>query len=99
VPAFEVTPRRLEWFEDRVLWLAPEPEQPFLALTNALRQRFASILPYEGANPDPVPDVTVGHDAPVEVLKEAARTIEPRLPVTERITEAQLMQGSSAPGS
>jgi hypothetical protein len=55
VPAFQITLRQFGWFDDQVLWLAPEPEELFRALTTAVRQRFPDIAPYEGAYPDPVP--------------------------------------------
>ncbi len=99
VPAFQVTLRQFGWFNDEVLWLAPEPAEPFRALTTAVRQRFPGIAPYEGAHPDPVPHVTIGHDAPREVLVAAARAIEPHLPIREEVTVATLLQGSPDPGS
>lgn len=38
VPAFEVTLRHFGWFDDPVLWLAPEPVRPFRNLTTAVRR-------------------------------------------------------------
>jgi 2'-5' RNA ligase len=99
VPAFQVTLRQFGWFDDKVLWLAPEPAELFRALTAAVRQRFPDIAPYEGAHPDPVPHVTIGHDAPREVLVRAARAIEPHLPIREEVTAATLLQGSPEPDS
>jgi 2'-5' RNA ligase len=99
VPAFQVVLRRFDWFDGKVLWLAPEPAECFLALTTAVRQRFPDIAPYAGAHPDPVPHVTIGHDAPREVLVAAARAIEPHLPIREDVTVATLLRGSPDPGS
>src|ERR687888_404676 len=48
-PAFFVTLRRLGWFDERVVWLAPEPAEPFQQLTAAVVAHFPGVLPYEGA--------------------------------------------------
>jgi 2'-5' RNA ligase len=94
VPAFDLTLARLSWFGDDLLWLAPEPAEPFRALTAAVWQRFPDHPPYGGAHADPVPHLTVGHDAPIEVLRAAAEAIRPLLPVRAKITTARLMRGS-----
>lgn len=46
-----------------------------------------------------MPHVTIGHDAPREVLVAAARAIEPYLPLREDVTVATLLQGSPEPDS
>jgi 2'-5' RNA ligase len=94
VPAFDVTLARLSWFDDGLLWLAPEPDDPFRALTAAVWNRFPDHPPYGGAHANPVPHLTVGHDAPAEVLHAAAEAIQPLLPIQARITTVQLMHGS-----
>ncbi len=99
VLAFEVTFARLAWFGRTVLWLAPEPAEPFLALTAAVWHRFPRCPPYRGVYPDLVPHLTIGMDRPAGALESAARAAEPGLPITARVTAAALMQGSSEPGS
>lgn len=99
VPAFEVTLTRTAWFRDDVLWLAPEPDQPFRDLTSAVHRRFPDCPPYRGAYPELVPHLTVGHDAPVDVLRSAATAITPHLPIRARVAAARLMQGTTAAGS
>jgi 2'-5' RNA ligase len=99
VPAFDVTFRRLRWFDRSVLWLAPEPAEPFLALTAAAHRAFPDYVPYGGAHADVMPHLTVGQDQPEDALESAARAIEPRLPVTARVTTAVLMHGSREPDS
>ncbi len=99
VPAFDLVLRRTEWFDESVLWLAPDPDQPFRALTAAVWARFPDYPPYGGAHSDVIPHLTVGHDAPEAVLRAAAASIEPRLPVRARVRAAQLIQGSAEPGS
>jgi 2'-5' RNA ligase superfamily len=49
-----------EWFGEEVLWLAPRPDAPFLALTRAVCAAFPGYRPYGGAHADPVPHLTVG---------------------------------------
>jgi 2'-5' RNA ligase len=99
VPAFDVTFARLRWFGADLLWLAPERDHPFRALTAAVWREFPDHPPYGGSHDDPTPHVTVGNDAPVQVLQAAADAIQPRLPVRERITNVRLMQGAPAAGT
>jgi len=99
VTAFDVTFRRLRWFDRSVLWLAPEPAEPFAALTAAVRGAFPGYLPYGGAHADLVHHLTVGQGKPAGTMESAARAIEPRLPVTARVNAAVLMHGSLEPDS
>lgn len=94
VPAFDAVLARLCWFGETVLWLAPEPEDRFRALIDAVGGRFPDHRPYGGAHPDPVPHLTIGHDAPVEVLRAAAEAIAPLLPIRTRVTAVHVMHGS-----
>jgi 2'-5' RNA ligase len=94
VPAFDVTLARLRWFGDTVLWLAPTPDTPFRELTAAVWSRFPHSPPYGGAVADPLPHLTVGQDAPVDVLRDAAKQIEPLLPVRAHITAVHVMCGA-----
>jgi 2'-5' RNA ligase len=50
VPRFEVTFKRLGYFGDAAVWLAPEPDLPFRRLTAALWRRFPETPPYAGAH-------------------------------------------------
>lgn len=43
VAAFDVMLPRVGWFGTDVLWLAPEPPQPFRALTAAVWREFPAI--------------------------------------------------------
>jgi 2'-5' RNA ligase len=99
VVEFDVAFARLGWFGDDVLWLAPEPSQPFRALTDAVRRWFPQHAPYGGAHADPIPHLTIGHDAPTEVLRAAAGAIAPRLPIRAHVASARLIQGSTEPDS
>jgi 2'-5' RNA ligase len=97
VAAFDVTFAGTRWFERSVLWLGPEPDEPFRALTAAAQRAFPGYLPYGGAHPDVVPHLTIGQDQQAEALEAAARAIEPRLPVSATVRYAVLMEGSLQP--
>jgi len=99
VVAFDVTFARVAWFDRSVLWLAPEPAEPFQALTDAVWRRFPSCPPYRGEYQDVVPHLTVGIDLHPDALESAALAIVPGLPVMATVSAAVLMRGSREPGS
>jgi 2'-5' RNA ligase len=99
VPAFGITLSRIAWFGDRVVWLAPEPDEPFRMLTNALVARFPGHPPYGGGHAEVTPHLTVGQNAPIDALRAAAAAVEPQLPIEAYIRGALLIQGRHAPGS
>jgi 2'-5' RNA ligase len=65
-----------------VLWLAPDPAEPFVELTQALAERYPEYPPYEGVHADVIPHLTVAsrREAPTEVESELRRG----LPVAAR---------------
>jgi hypothetical protein len=63
-------------------------------LTSTVWKEFPDHPPYGGIHADPTPHLTVGHDAPVDMLQKAAEAIRPLLPIWARVTTAYLMQGS-----
>jgi 2'-5' RNA ligase len=96
--AFECGFARLEWFGDRVVWLAPEPERPFRDMTAAVWRAFPDHPPYGGQFDDVVPHLTVGHDD-LPAMKAAAAALATELPVTARVDRVRVMEGTDAPGS
>lgn len=91
VPAFDVAFTEVRWFDDRLVWLAPEPAAPFTALTSAVGTRFG-LAPYGGEHgPDPVPHLTVAHDAPAARLRAVADELALGLPVVTRVERALLV--------
>jgi 2'-5' RNA ligase len=99
VPAFTTTFRRVRWFGDTVVWLAPEPDRPFRDLTAAIWRRFPETPPYAGEHPEPTPHLTIGHDRPRPLLDRAAAGVSARLPVRAAVGAVRLVRGSDAPGS
>jgi hypothetical protein len=89
------------WFGDDVLWLAPRPDEPFRALTQAVSAAFPGYPPYGGVYDDVVPHLTVG-DRPagdVGELRAAEADVLRRLPVQARISRVWVMTGRAAPDS
>jgi hypothetical protein len=70
-----------------VLYLAPEPAEPFIAITEALWRRFPEHPPYEGAFDAVVPHVTLALGAEPAGLAEH---VAERLPVRGMADEVQL---------
>ncbi|WP_199700857.1 2'-5' RNA ligase family protein [Jiangella rhizosphaerae] len=64
--------RRLETFPNGVIYLAPEPAEPFRALTERFVAAFPQCPPYGGQFPDIVPHVTLDQHS-VDVTVESTR--------------------------
>ena len=99
VPCFDVTLTHVDWFADTVVWLAPQPDLSFRRLTAAVWQRFPEAPPYAGAHPQTVPHLTIGHDAPLPLLKQAATAVTAHLPITAAINAVHLIAGTANHGS
>ncbi|MEU8233042.1 2'-5' RNA ligase family protein [Actinoplanes sp. NPDC048967] len=95
---FDVTLDRIGWFGDTVVWLAPDPAQPFIALTAALTARFPQAQPYGGAFDETIPHLTIGHDHPRPTLEAAATAVTHHLPITTTVTSIRLIAGAREPG-
>jgi 2'-5' RNA ligase len=60
VPRFRVLFERIRWFDREVLWLDPDPTEPFIALAAASADRWPGYPQYGGQFETPVPHLTVG---------------------------------------
>jgi hypothetical protein len=79
--------------------VAPEPAEPFVALTRAVSSRFG-LKPYDGEHGDGVvPHLTIGHRAPIERLRAAEAEVAAGPPVRAAVRSALLMTGTRDPGS
>ena len=92
VDAFSYVLRNTGWFEQGVLYLAPDPPDPFVELTNRLTTTFG-VLPFEGRFPTVVPHLTIEQHGDIDTLQRVAAAITSRLPVAARAEEAWLMLG------
>ena len=59
VPAFECSFATTRWFDTDVVWLRPEPGEPFRRLTRAVWTAFPDHPPHGGAHGDLVPRLTI----------------------------------------
>jgi 2'-5' RNA ligase len=100
VTAFDCEFPRTRWFGDRVMWLAPRPDDPFRALTGAVSAAFPGYLPYDGVHDEVVPHLTVGFsDAGDDgALQTAEESLLSELPVRTQVRCAWLMTGRNVPG-
>lgn len=85
--AFDVDFREVRRFPE-VVYLAPEPAEPFVGLTQALWRRFPDWPPYGGAHPTITPHLTIAWHAK---LNEAEADVAARLPLRGRAQEAVLL--------
>ena len=86
---FQVTFSRTARFP-RVLYLVPEPADPFIALTHAIVERWPETQPYAGAHKAVVPHLTVTTSRPAKVFDKVAEALRPQLPVSARIESAHV---------
>ena len=98
-PGFTFELTSVRWFEERVVWLAPEPDVLFRHLTATVMGRWPHLRPYGGPPGLVPPHLTVGVSEPLERLQEAATALGPVLPIACSAREVWLMTGHSAPGS
>jgi hypothetical protein len=89
------------WFGQEVMWLAPQPDEPFRSLTRAVQAAFPGYLPYRGAHDDAVPHLTVGARPAGSVadLLAAEAEVAGALPVSARVWHVWLMTGTAVAGS
>ena len=59
LPPFEVRFRRVRRFDEGVVWIEPEPADPFLALTRAVVEHWPAYPPYGGRFDEVIPHLTV----------------------------------------
>jgi 2'-5' RNA ligase len=92
---FEIELKTLRWFENPgewALWLAPDPPDRFVAMTQALVHQFPEHPPYKGKFAEVVPHLTVGVSASRGDLEPLLDLVEPHLPIKARIKNAGLYQ-------
>lgn len=74
-----------------VLYLAPDPAEPFVAMSDAIAARWPEAPPYGGKFSSNVPHLTVAHLDDSERLDELERVIAPSLPIETAATSAWLL--------
>jgi 2'-5' RNA ligase len=79
-PAFSFRLSRVARFPDEVAWLAPDPAEPFAALTEAVASRYPDYPPYEGIHEVVIPHLTVAEGG-TELHDEVDAALTPALPI------------------
>lgn len=96
-PPFDYRLTRVGWFERRVAYLEPDPQDRFTALVSRLSQEFG-VRPYEGAFEEVIPHLTLAEGRPFRRLQHAAVRAARRLPQQCHAAEAWLLVESGAAG-
>jgi 2'-5' RNA ligase superfamily len=91
VPAFDVTFATLARFPGEVVYLVPDPSEPFRGLTASAVESFPDCPPYGGAVPDPIPHLTVADGVNEVTANALAAEVQPRLPITARVGHLTLI--------
>jgi hypothetical protein len=87
--ALEVAFPRLARFTD-VLYLQPEPSEPFRRLTAAVVEQWPQAPPYGGEYAEVIPHLTVAHGVDEAALSAVADEVAPHLPVRAWVEAAWL---------
>lgn len=80
---FDFVLDRVERWEAGIVWLHPEPSQPFVELTLAVWRRWPQRPPYGGAHDTVIPHLTVS---------ETPITADVQLPIASHVDEIALME-------
>ena len=93
--AFDLTfTRTARWPE--ILYLEPDPAEPFVALTHAIEREWPDQPPYGGAHETIVPHLTVAESTDPALLDRIAADVEPQLPIVTPVREASLFAEDDA---
>lgn len=92
---FDVTFPRTARFPD-VLYLEPQPSEPFAELTVAIAAEWPEHPPYEGEHETVIPHLTVAESEDEELLERITREVQTGLPLHSRVSRAQLYVEDSA---
>ena len=90
LPSFRFELRQCRHFPG-VLYLAPEPPEPFVSLTEAVAAAYPDFPPYEGVFDEVVPHLTAAEGASA-VLHRAESEIRQWLPIAAEAREIVLLE-------
>jgi 2'-5' RNA ligase len=89
-PAFAFSLTHVARFPDEVAWLAPEPAEPFQALTEAISTHYPEYPPYEGIHDVVIHHLTVAEGG-TELHDEVDAALTPHLPIAAEAREVTLL--------
>jgi len=90
VGAFDFELAHVGWFDERVLYLAPEPASTFVGITNALTAGFPDYPPYGGEFPEVIPHLTLDRRSATVTLATVRASVARLLPLTVTIDRIDL---------
>lgn len=99
VEGFDFRLQEVRWFGDEVVWIHPEPPQPFVGLTEMVAARWPEYPPYQGAHAQLIPHLTISQDGRSPQALDCARSVASSLPIATRAEAVWLMTGSPEPSS
>ncbi|HET7807153.1 MAG TPA: 2'-5' RNA ligase family protein [Gaiellaceae bacterium] len=73
-----------------LLYLQPEPAEPFQRLTEAVAAAWPEHPPYEGAHDTVVPHLTIAESEDASLLDSIAAEVERQLPLRRRVEHVSL---------
>ena len=91
VPAFDVVFATLGRFPGEVVYLVPEPAEPFRRLTTATAAAFPDCPPYRGTVGDPVPHLTVADGVDETTAEVLDRALGQGLPIATGVDRLTLI--------
>ena len=97
VPSFAFSLRQVRRFP-ATAYLAPEPAEHFIALTEALVRRFPAFPPFRGEHESIVPHLTVANGNASEAAAAAAElevVIQSKGPISSFCSSVSLLENSS----
>jgi 2'-5' RNA ligase len=92
IEPFDYTLERVAQFGEGVLYLAPEPAQPFVELVLALAAEFPEYPPYDGVHDTIVPHGTIAVSEDARLLARITADVAPHLPIVCRAVEATIVE-------
>jgi 2'-5' RNA ligase len=90
---FDFTLTEVRQFADGVIYIAPEPAQAFVSITEALAARWPDHPPYGGAFTDIVPHLSVAKAQGESAADELEAALNGGLPLDARADAVWLMEG------
>lgn len=90
LPSFRFMLDRVERFGEDVVWLHPEPSEPFAQITAAVVSKWPEHPPYEGVFDAVVPHLTVA-EGDAELYELIEQDLAPTLPVDATAGEIVLI--------
>lgn len=79
-----------------VIYLEPQPSEPFAALTTAIAAEWPEHPRYGGEHETVIPHLTVAESEDESLLERIRADVEPKLPLETRVTAAKLYAEDAA---